>query len=538
MLEEKITKKIILMFLLIMVCFQLIAGGTKESTKVKAAEPAEVIFFRPGMIIEPDKDPVLLELQRRLNIKLKYHTAPYSEVEQRLAVLINGGERLDVCTHVSLRHPMRKWAEEGLFNSIDDFIKKDTHPFLYTITNSETFSPLKINGKAYYVPNINHGAKWAFAIRTDWLKNVNLPMPRTFEDFYRVAKAFKENDPDKNGLNDTIAYQMEGGNAICRSMLPLLMPYGISNWRIAEKPITIGKDGKLVHEFTTNGLREGLKFINKLYREGLVNSDFPNMKDLPSTTAKYFSAGKAGIAWVPTDFVANLFMNNPKATADQIPPLQSPPGYEFVGFRGLSYDLFIGFPKSGKNPAKAMELFEYVNSREGRELMICGIKGVHYTKLSPDGTYDRNRAEWEKTYDIKAFAYDHPLWINFMTSIHGYIPIEKYSKFEDAVKNLEIWVDKKDLEENPWNIKSALEKAAKYGGWENPFMVIEFPELADISVKLEQVKNVYWTKMVLAENDDDFNRFWNEYLAEWKKVGGEEYLKAYQNYYDKNLKKK
>jgi ABC-type maltose transport system permease subunit len=37
---------------------------------------------------------------------------------------------------------------------------------------------------------------------TEWLKNVNLPMPTTTEEFKKVLQAFKTQDPNKNGKAD------------------------------------------------------------------------------------------------------------------------------------------------------------------------------------------------------------------------------------------------------------------------------------------------------------------------------------------------
>ena len=40
-------------------------------------------------------------------------------------------------------------------------------------------------------------------IRKDWLDKLGLEQPKTIDDFYNVLKAFKEQDPDGNGANDT-----------------------------------------------------------------------------------------------------------------------------------------------------------------------------------------------------------------------------------------------------------------------------------------------------------------------------------------------
>lgn len=38
-----------------------------------------------------------------------------------------------------------------------------------------------------------------FVIRSDWLKNLNLEIPKTLDDLIKTAQAFTYNDPDGNG---------------------------------------------------------------------------------------------------------------------------------------------------------------------------------------------------------------------------------------------------------------------------------------------------------------------------------------------------
>ena len=43
-------------------------------------------------------------------------------------------------------------------------------------------------------------------IRQDWLDNLGLDMPETFEEFKEVMRAFTEDDPDGNGVDDTYGF--------------------------------------------------------------------------------------------------------------------------------------------------------------------------------------------------------------------------------------------------------------------------------------------------------------------------------------------
>ena len=40
-------------------------------------------------------------------------------------------------------------------------------------------------------------------IRKDWLDKLGLDVPKTLDDVVEVARAFKNDDPDGNGVDDT-----------------------------------------------------------------------------------------------------------------------------------------------------------------------------------------------------------------------------------------------------------------------------------------------------------------------------------------------
>ena len=53
-------------------------------------------------------------------------------------------------------------------------------------------------------PNITAGGVNEMWIRQDWLDNLGLEAPRTWDEMVAVAEAFVKEDPDGNGENDTI----------------------------------------------------------------------------------------------------------------------------------------------------------------------------------------------------------------------------------------------------------------------------------------------------------------------------------------------
>lgn len=102
-------------------------------------------------------------------------------------------------------------------------------------------------------------------INKTWLDNLNLEVPETIDELYEVLKAFKENDPNKNGKADEIPlgdYQFQQINGM------LLPAFGEMAQDVAIK------DGKVVFTPMTEGYKHYLEFLNKLYVEQLIDPMF------------------------------------------------------------------------------------------------------------------------------------------------------------------------------------------------------------------------------------------------------------------------
>lgn len=506
-------------------------GGKSEDGKVTLK------IFRPANVLDTGKDPVFQEIGKRLNVNIEIVTAPWDQVTTKTNLMMQSKEEIDIIQAEFQTNPWKQWAEDGLVYSIDELVKgkEDKFPFINSITNAESFAGLKVDGEKYYVPGSHHGQDTALFIRKDWLEKLNLEMPKTMEDFYKVLKAFKEQDPDGNGKDDTIGLQVTMPAVDNYAELDGVMHgFGGSFGGFFEDYVL--ENGKVVALETMDNTKDGFTFINKLYREGLMNKDFPNLKNVDEGNAKYLYANKAGVIWTSrtAEFETNIQKVDPNAELAFVPPVVAE-GHEFVPLQGSAWWMMAGIPKTSKNPEKALEFIEFVNSKEGRELLVAGVKGRHYTEISADGVYDRNKENWEKDYDVKANGYDHPLWWGFLTTVHGYIPVTEYGTFEEALKNVKMFVSDEDAKKE-FNWKTAVEYGSYYNE-PNPFHAVYIDSVQDKRGKIQNnVKAVYFLKMITAKNEKEVEKLWGEYKKAWEAAGGAEVIEAYQNFYDKNLK--
>ena len=129
-------------------------------------------------------------------------------------------------------------------------------------------------GGMYGVPTIEtslvDGTDFMVWINTEWLDKLGLPKPTNTEELYNVLKAFSENDCNGNGdTRDEIplmgTQNSSGPAQVVNWLINLYMYYNDAHlWQ------DYNGDGQLEAAYTQDSYREALKFVNKLYKEGLL----------------------------------------------------------------------------------------------------------------------------------------------------------------------------------------------------------------------------------------------------------------------------
>ena len=194
-------------------------------------------------------------------------------------------------------------------------------------------------------------------INKKWLDQLGLGIPATTDEFYRVLQAFKERDPNGNGIADELPLSYEGSGSwdfvITNSgaFMPVLegqMPLIIENGKVEFTPL-IAPEGYI-------GL---IRYVTKLYREGLID-----LEVYTQGISELGTKGRSGLLgsfsrWHPENAVG------PERIADYValPPLKGPIEYggrqEWVGYLNAFYRRRIGVVSvSNPYPAATMRFLD------------------------------------------------------------------------------------------------------------------------------------------------------------------------------------
>lgn len=384
--------------------------------------------------------------------------------------------------------------------------------------------------KIYGVPIVEtslidkmHFTPW---INVEWLDKLGLEMPTDIDSFYNVLKAFKDGDPNGNGIADEIPLfgsEVAGLNAYVVDYLINMYIYFNPN-----RPFTISEDGKLTTTYTTDEYREGLKFVNKLYSEGLLTS---LAWSASSNEMKQITTPSSGTALCGI-FLGHLTVH---ATMDnevlyQYEPL---PMWHSVIRGDISCKTNTFITEDCANPDKAFEVLMTLWSWDGSMRVRYGEYGVNWTDVSEgaksdlglDATYKlisdplkmQSTAKWAviaSTLNVYAegetaeIADEMTEWMKTKSQMHA----EAYRLFEEA-----------EAKYNPETICPVLVAT------EEEKNAVE-AERTNVGERWVRAQTEFCTGTLDPNSDAD----WQAYLDELESYGLSTLLEYYQMLYDRS----
>lgn len=175
----------------------------------------------------------------------------------------------------------------------------------------------KVDGRLYGIPQLSaaDGTCDLLWIRTDWLENLGLTAPTTMDELIEVARAFRYDDPDGNGVDDTwgIGFQKDivtEDGASPGSFEGFFAAYGAY-----ARAWVKDESGKVTYSGINEGMKDALAQLNQMYQDGLIDPEF-GVKDTVKLSED-IAAGKVGMFYglegMPWGACKSNIENNPDA---------------------------------------------------------------------------------------------------------------------------------------------------------------------------------------------------------------------------------
>ena len=318
-------------------------GQETAGANTDTGEMHQLTILAPQIanIIDIETNDFTKWYEEQTNTHISWQLVPQDAIEANLNLVLAGGEYPDIflCMEIKTAMEGTYGGEDKIFRPLDDLIENEM-PNLkkYLDENPNVKKDITaLDGHIYTFPSISEYTHVKYAqkmwINKEWLDHLGLDMPKTTDELYEVLKAFKEKDPNGNGIADEVplsgAPNIGGGwhsgidNFIMNAFI-----YD-SGYYYSELRDYVNGDTVEV-SVIKDEYKEGLKYLHKLYSEGLIDpACFTNTNDQLKQIALNPDVPLLGMApsGHPAMFCDITADHDRYVMYEALAPLEGPSGY-------------------------------------------------------------------------------------------------------------------------------------------------------------------------------------------------------------------
>ena len=421
-------------------------------------------------------------------------------------------------------------ADQEVFLPLDDMIENLGY-WYKEVREKDPLIPqiMKLpDGKEYSLPKVVKSEPNATSrrmwINQNWLDTLGLQTPTTTDELVDVLRAFKNNDPNGNGINDEIPFigATDGWNTHPEWFIlnSFVTKFDRDNpWYL--------EDGKFTSCLDKDGYRKGLIFMNMLVKEGLLDpSSYTQKNDQLRQLFNNDEIALVGMApgggtflWAPMDG---------ERVREYMPlsPLKGPDGIQNAWYNPYNSYMLREYiiTNACKNPEVAFRFADFMYSREASMRNRLGEPGVDY--IIPTGG--------EMGIDGDLATYIPVLQWGSVNNGHWQEIGPTYNDFDNnGVKG----DDPYELQQYLWNATKDYytpylpSPSIHHNG--NMFNTVDDArKLADIWSTLRDYSRSSLAEFVTGVRDPNDDAQWQQYIDELTSIGYLDYIEVYQNRYD------
>ena len=212
--------------------------------------------------------------EKKTNIHVDWIEVPRAELGTKVQLALQSGDIPDIMVTGGMGindSQLLQYSEEGQFAEIGPLLEK-WGPNIKKVMDAtpEAQKSSYVNGKLYSLPLLqSNQTTRIWFVRQSWLDNLGMGIPTTMTEYYNMLSAFKNNDPNGNGKKDEIPFATN-------EWTPAMWePWGL-DWWYSNSFMTVDESGKVYFGPLTNACKEGARYWNKMYDEGLVSDAILN----------------------------------------------------------------------------------------------------------------------------------------------------------------------------------------------------------------------------------------------------------------------
>ena len=216
-------------------------------------------------------------LQKKTGVSLNFTTVNAENMTERVNVMMATGDVPDIMLSPGLnKSEIDYYGKSGLFRSFTPYIEKYGSVINEVFEAKPVTRPMisDLEGNIYALPRITEcyhcfrGPK-AFYFKP-WLDKLGLEVPQTTEEFYEMLQAFKTQDPNGNGQADEIPFTGSNIGWDSSNIFEFIAGSFLYTTNPGSRAGLTLNSGKVVAANAGPEYRELLRYLNRLYSEGLI----------------------------------------------------------------------------------------------------------------------------------------------------------------------------------------------------------------------------------------------------------------------------
>lgn len=444
------------------------------------------------------------------NIDISFVAIPRSSVDE-LNVLFASGDAPDIVFGYGMAS-MHIYNFQGYLKDLTDYVAKSDK--IRNFVGEDLLEECKFDGKQYLIPSKRLIAgRQAQLVRKDWLDKLGLDVPRNKDDFYEMLCQFKEHDPGGNGEKN-IPYGISSNTANYTDLVLSFMDVDFTDSAFMN----------CENLFSVPGYKEGVRFMNKLYNEGLISENFQfdtERKKVESDIAEGyvgFFCDDLGRPLQVGGVYEQLRKKIPTAELVAVDTWNASNGsYPKCIYDGAG--LHLGVSSTCRYPENAIKYLEWMCDTQVLRTIQYGFEGISYE-------YDDNNCP--VVIDSPESRINHWYNLGFDLSL---VVTGKYSENPDEIVNYNAAATI-----DPELYKACYENSMR-DGWVNRIVYLySVPEAVNDSVKRNNLGKMILTDCITCPKEE-FDKLFDSIAQEYANLSidvlAEENYKFYNSRYVK-----
>ena len=480
-----------------------------------------------------DETDMMKKLEADTNVKIVWDMTPQASWKEKKNLVIASGELPD-----GIMGPLSITADEaqllggqGVLIPLEGLIAEYAPNIQHILDTDPTYraqvtSP---DGHIYALTamqDMGFDSLSVSIINKTWLDELGLPVPSTTDEFYETLKAFKENDMAGNGrtIPFSFLYQESAdlNREVKREFEWIFLAFGVP-----ETPthVMIEDNGELIFTASQEGYKEAIKYLHKLYSEGLIDPEvFSQDRTLLTNKIRQMNVG------CYTDYRLESSMASEEIQDNYVimPPLKGPNGDQrWLRAKAGMSDGAFAITSACQHPEIAIRWLDNINTPENSIQMLYGMfkeAGWNQSEaLVPSTDYP---GKWTSNTDLRPADVNPSDWpwsapIGSSPVIVPHEVIDEYiaERANNVAKERACAIYRPYLTEYPYNY---------------PFR-FTLEEIDELNIIQTDLLNYIYQTVATWIADGGVEEGWDDYLTQLDNLGLQDYMRLYQQAYERSL---